>query len=266
LLSRTPRQEAILTFLATTLARSGTHRLLWFVYIGAAVAVMLNSSLIDGALLMRSQGFGKALRFLVLFWPLACSVVLISGFRHVLSVPAELRANWIFQITESLGRAEWMTAVERFVLAYAVAPIYLVLVPVAGYVLGWGAALRLAVLQILISLGIFELLFYSWQKLPFTCSYIPGRRPLVAIVGAYIAVLCAIVPILSGMIAASTAFAPLFPVYFLDFGAIWFWLRRRRREGWGEAKLLYEDVPAEVADLGIKDVTYSGAARTIAQL
>ena len=260
LLSRTPRQEAILTFLAMTLTRSGAHRLLWFVYIGAALAVMLNSSLIDGALLMRSQGWGKALRFLVLFWPLACSVVLISGFRHVLSVPVELRANWIFQITESLGRAEWMSAVERFVLAYAVAPIYLVLVPVAGYVLGWAVALRLAVLQLLISLSIFELLFYSWQKLPFTCSYMPGRRPLVSIVGAYIAILCGIVPILSGMIAASSAFAPLFPFYFVDFAAIWIWLRLRRREGWGEARLIYEDSPAEVTDLGIKDLSYSRQA------
>jgi hypothetical protein len=260
LLARTPRQEAVLTFLATTLSRSSSQRLLWFVYIGAALAVMLNSSLIDGAILMRSQNWSKALRFLVLFWPLACSVVLISGFRHVLSVPAELRANWIFQITESLGRAEWMSAVERFVLAYAVAPIYLVLVPAAAYVLGWAVALRLAVLQLLISLSMFELLFYSWQKLPFTCSYIPGRRPLVALIGAYVAVLCGIVPIISGMIAASSAFAPLFPFYFVDFAAIWIWLRRRRREGWGEAKLLYEDLPSEVTDLGIRDVACSRQA------
>ena len=50
--------------------------------------------------------------------------MILNGFRHVLSIPSELRANWIFQITESQGRAEWMSAVERFVMAYAVAPIY----------------------------------------------------------------------------------------------------------------------------------------------
>ena len=194
----------------------------------------------------------------MLFWPLACSVVILSGFRHVLSIPAELGANWIFQITESQGRAEWMSAVERFVMAYAIAPIYLILVPVAACVLGWPVALRLTILQLLISLSIFELLFHSWQKLPFTCSYIPGTRPLVGIVAGYIAVLCAIMPILSVMIAASSAFAPLFPVYLLNFGGIWIWLRRRRREGWGEAKLIYEDVPAVITDLGIKDLTYSG--------
>jgi hypothetical protein len=44
-----------------------------------------------------------------------------------------LRANWIFQITESEGLAEWMSAVERFVVAYAVAPIYPILFPVCGH-------------------------------------------------------------------------------------------------------------------------------------
>ena len=259
-LAGSPRREAIICFLAQTLVRSRTHRLMWFVYIGAAAAVMLNSSIIDGALFVRSQGWVKALRFLVQFWPLACSVVILSGFRHVLSIPAELRANWIFQITESQGRAEWMSAVERFVMAWAVVPIYLVLVPVAAYVLGWAVACRLAILQLLITLCLFELLFNSWQKLPFTCSYIPGKRPLVAVVGGYIAVLCGIMPILSGMIAASSVFAPLFPFYLVDFAAIWLWLRRQRREGWGEAKLIYEDVPAVVTDLGIKDISSVGQA------
>jgi len=152
-LARTPRREAIMDFLAKTLARSRTHRLMWMVYLGAAAAVVLNSSLIDGALFLRSKSWNKAFQFLVIFWPLACSVVMLNGFRHVLSIPAELRANWIFQLTESQGRAEWMSAVERFVMAYAIAPIYLVLFPVAVYVWGFPVALRLTALQLLISIS-----------------------------------------------------------------------------------------------------------------
>src|ERR1019366_2012984 len=49
-------------------------------------------------------------------------------------------------------------------------------------------------LQLLVSLSMFEVLFHSWQKLPFTCSYIPGQRPLVGLVGGYIGMLCAVVP------------------------------------------------------------------------
>ena len=260
LLARSPRREAVMDFMAKTLVRSRTHRLLWMVYLGAAAAVLLNSSLIDGAMFVGPKGWDKALEFLVLFWPLACSVVLLNGFRHVLSVPAELNANWIFQITESQGRLEWMSVLERFILAYAVAPIYLVLFPVAGLVLGWPLAIRMTALQLPVSLAIFELLFYSWQKLPFTCSYIPGDRPLVGIVAKYMAMLCVVVPLLSVAIAVGSQVLFLFPIYLALFAGLWIWLRVRRREGWGEAKLIYDDLPAVVTDLGIKEVTSTGTA------
>src|ERR1019366_10808144 len=109
-----------------------TRRLLWMVCLGAA-AVLLNSSLIDGAYLMRSKGWGIALQFLVVFWPLACTVVILPGFRHVLSIPVELRANWIFQITESQGRAGGVGAGGRFLMGSAIAPLSLILFSVSGY-------------------------------------------------------------------------------------------------------------------------------------
>lgn len=258
LLACSPRREGVMDFLVKTLVRSRTHRLLWLVYLGAAAAVMLNSSLIDGGIFARSHSWNKALHFVVHFWPLACSVVVLSGFRHVLSIPAELRANWVFQITESQGRTEWMSAVERFVMAYAIAPIYLVLFPVAGLVLGWPMATRMTILQLLVSLSMFEALFYSWQKLPFTCSHIPGERPLIGVVAKYLAMLCAVVPILSYMIAVASMAVFLFPIYFGIFGALWIWLRKQRREGWGEAKLIYDDLSGVVTDLGIKELTYAG--------
>jgi len=260
LLARSPRREAVMDFMVKTLARSRTHRLMWLVYLGAALAVVLNSSIIDGAIFVRSRGWSEALEFLVLFWPLACSIVVLNGFRQVLSIPSELPANWIFQITESQGRAEWMSAVERFVIAYAIAPIYLVLFPVAAYVLDWPLALRMTILQLLLSLSIFEVLFYSWQKLPFTCSYVPGERPLAGIVVKYMALLGVMVPAVSVLIAVGSQVLFLFPIYLGMFGALWIWLRRRRREGWGEAKLIYEDLPAVVTDLGIKELTYGGTA------
>ena len=41
---------------------------------------------------------------------------LLVGFRHLFSIPTELRANWMFQITEGEGRDEWLEAVDHFVL------------------------------------------------------------------------------------------------------------------------------------------------------
>jgi len=262
LLARSPRRVAVVEFMAKTLARSRTHRAIWLAYVGGAIAIMLNSSLVDGALFVRAHRVRKALEYVVLFWPLAGSVVLIGGFRHVISIPADLSANWIFRLAESQGRKEWMSAVERFILAYAIAPIYLVLFPVAVHVLGWPIAARMTVLQVLVSLGFFEILFHSWQQLPFTCSYLPGKRPLVAILAMYVGVLCAVVPVISMMIGTAAMAGGMLPglylAYLANFGVIWFFARRRRRDGWGEARILHEDLPQVAFDLGIKDMTWAG--------
>ena len=256
LLTRDPRQEGVMQFMAKTLARSRTHRLIWLAYAGGALAVVLNSSVVDGALLARDHEWTKALEFLVLFWPLACTMVLLKGAHHVLRIPAELRANWIFQSTESLGRAEWMKAVERFIIAYAIAPVYLLLGPIAAWVLGWPLALRMTVLQVLVSLSFFEMIFYSWQQLPFACSYRPGQKTLVMIAAAWLAQLGVVVPLLSVIVAAGSRFNGLFAFFFLLFASAWWFLRRRRREGWGESPLLYEDNQELAPDLGIRELSF----------
>ena len=261
LLALEPQQEAVMQFMAKTLARSRANRTIWLAYIGAAFALMLNSSLIDGSFLARGgHGLASALKFAVLFWPLGISFILLTGIRHVLRLPAELPANWIFRLTETQGRKQWMQAVERFVLCYTLLPIYVVMFPVAVKAVGWGMAARMTVLQALVSLTLFDLLFYGWQQLPFTCSYVPGKRPMVTIVAGYMGALCAIVPMLTVMIATAAQFAPLFVVYLIFFGGIWTWARRRRLDGWGQDPLLYEELPEGMPDLGISQMGWHGAA------
>jgi hypothetical protein len=259
LLARDPRQLGILHFMAKTMARSRAHRMIWLAYAGGAAAILVNSSLMDSALWGRKGGLHKALEFLVLFWPLACSAVLLPGMRHVLRIPAELNANWIFRLHESEGRVQWMRAVERFVAAYAIAPIYLLLLPVALYTLPWQEAARLMALQVVASLTMFELLFYSWQQLPFTCSYVPGKKSPVMIVTAYVASLGVAIPIVAVMAAAGSEYAGLFGFFGTLFLAAWWKARSLRREGWGEAKLMWEDTSAGITDLGIHEMSYRDA-------
>jgi hypothetical protein len=259
LLARQPQQEAVMEFMAKTLARSRANRTIWLAYIGAAIALMLNSSLINGNLFAGRGAFDKAMKFAVLFWPLGISVVLLTGMRHVLRLPTELPANWIFRLTETQGRQQWMQSVERFVLCYTVVPIYVLLFPASVRLVGWGMATRMTVLQVIVSLVLFDLLFYGWQQLPFACSYVAGRRPMVAIVAGYMGMLCAIVPALTVMIAAAAQFPPVFVVFLLFFGGIWIWARKRRRDGWGEDRLFYEELPEGVPDLGITEMSWHGA-------
>jgi len=68
-------------------------------------------------------------------------------------------------------------------------------------------------------------------------------------------VLGILAPLVTVMIAAAARFLPLFVIFATGFGAGWWKLRSMRREGWGEARLMYEDTPAEVLDLGISEIS-----------
>jgi hypothetical protein len=256
LIGRNPRQQALATFMANTMARSRTHRMIWLAYIGFALAIVFNSSLVNGAFLVHNrQPFMSAIQFLVLFWPLACSAILVPGIKHVIRIPAELPANWIFKVTEGLGRREWMKAVDRFLLIYALGPLYVFIVPLAIYSLGWTIATRMVALQLVTSLIVFEATFYSWQQLPFACSYRPGQRSTVNIILSYLAVLGILAPMISVIIATASRFLPLFAMCGAGFLAGWLKLRRMRREGCEEVPLFYEDVAAIVPDLGIREIS-----------
>src|SRR5215217_7808774 len=134
-----------------------------------------------------------------------------------------------------------MRAVERFVIAYGIAPIYLLLVPVSVYVNGGLMAARMTLLQVLVSLTMFEMLFQSWQQLPFACAYRPGKRPLVSILAGYLVTIGAVIPILSIFIAAAGRSGIFFAMLAPGIAGLWLRMRFTRREGWSEALLLYED-------------------------
>jgi hypothetical protein len=253
LLAREPHQAAVFHFMDTALARSRTHRLLLLGYGGLALGILLNSVLLALAASKWEIDWDTMLRFMTLYWPLAASMIFIPGMRHALSIPVDLGGNWIFRMTESQGRAQWMSAVERFVMLYAILPIYVLLAPAAVMTMGWSVAARMMALQALVSLTISELLFYNWQQLPFACSYAPGKKPLTSVIGSYMAAVFFLAPALSIIIAALSQLTATFLFGLTLFLAAWLGARRQRRQGWGDAKLIWEDVPEALADLGLKD-------------
>jgi hypothetical protein len=234
--------------------------MMWLAYIGAALGIVINSSLAAGVAIGGFSEWGKQLYFLILFWPLEICVILLAGLRHVFSIPSDLAANWIFRLTESTNRLNGMSAVECFAMLYAVVPVFVVVLPLSWHFMGWALALRMTTLQVITSLTTFEILFYSWQKFPFTCSYIPGKRPLVGVVSWYVVVLGIIIPQVCLAIRAASEFIEIFPLYVVFFTGIWLWRRRARLDGWGESRLLYDDAPEGILDLGIKELTYSSVA------
>src|SRR5262249_17761546 len=165
-----PRQQAVIVFLWKTLMRSSRHRMILMGYAGVAFA------LIAGGLMGIGTMWNSPRALTACFvWVHAITLTfLLLGLRHLFSIPAELRANWTFQLTEAEGRDEWLDAVDRFVLCSGALLVLLAPLPFEVRVIGW-RSLGAVALFVTIGLMLYEWLFQEWRKLPFTCSRLPGK-------------------------------------------------------------------------------------------
>ena len=250
-LTRAPRSMAIFQFLTQSLARSRTHRLVLL-----AAPIPKWSASLDRWSAASGDLHGVSpliaiLRFVCLFGPLAVSFILLAAVRHAFSLPVELMANWLFRITESQGRGEWLSAIDLFVDVVIIAPIHLLTLPVAWAVLGGPIAIRMVVLQWLVSLIAFEVVFRNWERMPLTCSYVPAKRPLVLWFAKWLAVLGVLAPRLSMFIAAMSQMNELFFFFLVVFLAIWLWAHHNRRTSARDDRLFYEDTPDSMLELGL---------------
>ena len=180
------------------------------------------------------------------FVPLALAGLTVLALRYLFALPVSLSANWMFQTADAEGRAAWLAAVQRFVIVCGVVPFYVISLPATIAILGPMRALAVTALGLVVALIAFERLFRNWRKLPFTCSYIPGKKPawLIMLRYSFAAIYLAAVPQL--LLSASGDPAAFLALFTLFTGLWWRWRKLRRRE-WDECSLLY--VEAHDADL-----------------
>jgi len=173
LLCSKPRQAGVCSFMGKTLAASSHHRMILMGYLGFGAAI-----LVTGVVGIRSMVQpGRLIAADFIYAHLLMVIFMLVGFRHLFSIPVELQANWIFRITEPEGRKEWLGAVDRFVLGLGTTGLFLAPFPVELKLLGW-RALGESTLLAVFGLVCFQCAFYSWEKLPFTCSHLPGKFPV----------------------------------------------------------------------------------------
>jgi hypothetical protein len=243
---RDPRQQAAFAFIWKTLARSRGHRLILLAYAGIALGAITKGALDMPRPSLRDEGMYG---LIVVLAPLSLSMLVTVGLRYLFSLPESLPANWIFQTTDLDGRAAWLAAVERFVICCGIAPIFLVSLPASIAILGWLRAAAVTVLAFLSALVWFEALFRRWRKLPFTCSYLPGKQPVWLILMRYAMATGMLGPAGQLMLYSSadpTSFLALST--FLAF--VWWKQRRARRKVWADCALCYEEIP-EAAVMGL---------------
>ncbi|MGD0778987.1 MAG: hypothetical protein ABSC05_39925 [Candidatus Solibacter sp.] len=232
-----PRRQAVIVFLAKTLAGSGQHRTVLMGYGGFGLAVFLSG-------MIGMRGVVEPARVAAadfVYGHVILLVYLLIGVRHLFSIPVELKANWAFQITEGEGRREWLRAVDRFVLYPGAAVMLILPFPLEVHLLGWRAVGEAALFTAL-ALLCYEWIFADWEKLPFTCSHLPGKTP-AWFLALYLLGLLVLVPMVNWLLLECLYSAPSYVAVLaiLLFG--WRRLHTAREEGWGYLRLRYEEEP-----------------------
>ena len=242
------RELAVFAFIAKTLARSRRHRLVLTAFSALAVAVIFESF----ATLALNHGLrglstpSAALRQVAISAPLALSMFVLAGFRYLFRLPVELSANWVFRINEPGNRRIFLAAAERFLLYCAVAPVALITLPVEALLLGPGMGCAVAILCLLPSLVLMELLLIQFEKIPFTSSYLPGRRPVIETLVIYGVGVTLYISVLSSLMNWCLRQRGSTVALFVIMLAAWWRARTARLEDWKIGLLEFEELPEPV--------------------
>jgi hypothetical protein len=177
---------AMLFFIARTISRSRKHRLIMSLYCGIGAAIALAYA--EGLLSTSGQPWRMpsvpiiAATFSILLFA-------VLGMRLTFVFPSTLPANWIFRVTADKHPLVYLRAVRSSLYLLGAAPA-LALSAVLVFAL-WtpGAALQHCIILALGSVILVERSLQGFAKLPFTCSYLPGKANLNVTLGMYAAVI-----------------------------------------------------------------------------
>jgi hypothetical protein len=238
-----PARTAVRDFTAATLRRSALHQgvLVGLSASGVALAVnsLLHGGLVHGGLVADATA-----------WiPFPLIVLLGIAARASLALPIAPKANWVFRLTEQERiRADQLLAAERVITLFAV------LIPVALTLpIQWAAAGLRALVAASVT-GAFGLLWVEallrdWQRIPFTCSYMPGKHTVAQSFIVGLGIFLIVSTIGNAMEAACLRGPTPMPVLVVVAAVRGLALtaRRRRLRRWRETPLLFDDqLPADV--------------------
>jgi hypothetical protein len=168
-----PEERAVHGFFGLTLGSSSKHRMTFSYYlaVGAATALVFTFAFV-------SKGWLKWIRpsnGFVLVLPLMIAFVLIVGIRSLVNIPVAAEANWIFRLTETPHRQRYITGLKKSVFLKLAIPLSLAVF--LTHQLVWGIPESLLHSGFILGfclVGI-EAAFFRFRKIPFACTYLPGK-------------------------------------------------------------------------------------------
>jgi hypothetical protein len=255
LLARQPAERAILAFIARTVARSRQHRLLLSIYAGMGLAYTFSQT--ATLLYHPASRFWNAAREaqkIELGIPMILLFFVLIGLRVSYSIPIEVRANWIFRLTDSYAAGVYLSASRRALIAFALAPVVALSALTYAVFWPWPKALGHVTFLTVFGLLIIELSLTQFAKVPFTCAYLPGKANLKVMFGVYWALLLAVSEFVGDIERAALTSVSGWVTLMIAVVLAWVWAARRTRSaGATVGSVSFEEQPeAAILTLGLR--------------
>ena len=176
--------RAVFAYTLRTVARSRQHRMLLAGWVGLALALILSSS-VPFAIRNGWSAFARPTPA-VLVGPLILAALTMTGLRMLFAIPAEIRANWAIRLRQPVPVSLAIDGAAAALVACGVVPA--VLLALTSATLLWGVAVGLqhALFVAVLGVGLAEVLSIGLDKVPFTCTYMPGRGRLIKLWPLYL--------------------------------------------------------------------------------
>jgi hypothetical protein len=246
------RSLGVFTFIAKNLVRSRQHRLILTAFAGLSIAFISEgfaSIALAGGRFRAISASTESVRESIIAIPLAISLFLLTGFRYLFRLPVELRANWLFRIVEPGHATELLAGVERFLLFWGALPVAALTLPIEVRLLGIRTGLTATIECLLISLLLIEFLLFTFERIPFTSSYLPGRRPLIETVLKYAVAAGCYIWGFAGLVSFSAKTGASTLIFTAILAAGWWRLRHARLASRKIGRLEFEEVSEPAVQL-----------------
>ena len=174
-----PLTRSIRLFTVRTLLRSRSHRMMFAVYAGFAFALVLSSAL-SIALRDGYSGFARP-GPAMMSMPLVIQFLLLVAIRVIMAVPSEPKARWVFRAAEPADRAAAIAGARDAAMTLVILPS--ALFALAQGLIFWSPATAFshAVFVFVTGRLLAEILTVRSGKLPFACTYLPGKSRIFAL-------------------------------------------------------------------------------------
>jgi len=176
-----PLQSAIVLFSLRSLIRSRQHRVTFAFFMAIVFAIAL--SVLREEL---SAPLPAPLSPDFLIPTFMMMVFAVLGLRCIFSLPISLTANWVLRTTQLCPSQKYIAATRWSLLLLAVVPTWLLTALLSLFLKPFHQVMgHLAVLALL-GYILAEISLIGFYKVPFTCSYLPGKANIQVIIWGFL--------------------------------------------------------------------------------